>query len=434
MFSIMFSTMFSIGSTRAQLRCTSHDSSTPRSEGFDLQMDAPRLLMSSDARHDGSGIRRSRWHGAFAALAAIVSLTIVVGAAPAGAAPVDPSIPATDEGTSVDGQVPSDQSAGQEVEIVQSWTLTPGGGQEGDDASNRPDLTYQVAPGTTVSDTVIVYNYGNVPMLFRVYATDAFNNADGQFDLIPGAEVPSDAGSWVSLVLEELTLAPGKQATIPFTLQVPIDATPGDHVGAIVAANVVQTDNGDGQIVNVERRTGTRLYVQVDGPLNPELAVVDLTTDYHHAVNSFSGSADITFTIENRGNVRLGGAPTVSMSGPFGLGKKSITLPDIAELLPGETIDLSAELTGVPALFLDTTTVSIDAVDRGSRGDGKSVISKDRSFVPPVFVMLLALAILLGVLARRAYLRRRRASTPIAPIAEHPPVPELSLTREPMHR
>lgn len=369
-----------------------------------------------------------------ALVAAAAGALLTAGPVAAGTEPTTPdSVPATDSSTPADPAAPAAEEGSAELEIVQSWTLTPGGGQDGDQASNRPDLTYQVAPGATIEDTVIVYNLGNVPLLFRIYATDAFNNDDGQFDLIPGADVPVDAGSWVEIAQETLTLEPGKQATIPITITVPIDATPGDHVGAVVAANVVQADNGGGQIISVERRTGTRLYLQVEGPLNPELAVVGLTTDYSHAANPFGGTADIAFTIENRGNVRLGGTPVVEFSGPLGLAKKQVTLDPIPELLPGEKIALTATIEGAPALFLDTTTVTLDAADVGERGDGTSTVGKDRLFAPPVLVLAIALIVILAVLARRAYRRRQQAALPVAPISGPPPALEAD-SREPQHQ
>ena len=366
-----------------------------------------------------------------ALVAAAAGALVATSPVSAGTEPTTPdSVPPAD--TPLDPAATDQGSA--ELEIVQSWTLTPGGGQDGDQASNRPDLTYQVAPGATVEDTVIVYNLGNVPLLFRIYATDAFNNDDGQFDLIPGADVPVDAGAWVAVAQETLTLEPGKQATIPVTITVPIDATPGDHVGAIVAANVVQADNGAGQIISVERRTGTRLYLQVEGPLDPELAVVGLDTDYHHSANPLGGTADISFTVENRGNVRLGGTPVVEFSGPLGLFEQKVTLDPIPELLPGEQVALTATIEDAPALFLDTTTVKLTAVDVGDRGEGTSTVGKDRLFAPPVLVLLVALVVILGVLARRAYQRRRQSALPVAPIAGPTPARELDAAREPQHQ
>ncbi len=46
----------------------------------------------------------------------------------------------------------------------------------------------------TVEDAVTIFNYGNVQLTFRIYGTDARNNEDGQFDLLPGDDTPTAAG------------------------------------------------------------------------------------------------------------------------------------------------------------------------------------------------------------------------------------------------
>jgi Bacterial protein of unknown function (DUF916) len=335
---------------------------------------------------------------------ALASLGVSAGHAAAGTPPTTP--PPTEPTPAADDTAPSETLP----EIVESWTLTPGGGPDGEEAGSRPNLQYQVAAGTVIDDTVIVYNLGNVPMNFAVYATDAFNNDDGEFDLLPGNAPPVDAGSWVTLAQEAITLPPGKQAVIPITITVPVDATPGDHVGAIVASSVTTSDNGDGQVVNVDRRTGTRLYVQVEGPLNPELAVTDLQTTYHHALNSLSGSAEVSFRVENRGNVRLRGTPSVEIGGLFGLGAEKITLPELTELLPGQDVEVTATLEGVPALFVDFTTVRVEPVDAADL-DASVAIGKDRTFAPPITLLMVGILLLLGWMTWRRYRRHRDADT-----------------------
>ena len=386
-----------------------------------------------------------RTRSARPALAAAVALLAISLAAPAGPAtagatptdsiPAVPAVPATPEApaepTDPAGGT-ADTSTDEQVEFVQRWTLTAGGGADGSEVGSRPNLTYQLAPGAVIEDSVVVFNLGNLPMEFRVYATDAFNNDDGAFDLIPADEAPVDAGSWVELVQERIVLDPGKQATIPFTLTVPIDARPGDHVGAIVAGNTNTADSGGGQVVEVERRTGVRLYVQVDGPLQPDLAVRALTTDYDHSPNPLGGTAEVTFVVENRGNIRLGGTPILSVGGPFGIGQQEIALPTIAELLPGEEIDFTTTLDNVPALFLETTTVRIDIEDPAERGGAEALETRSRSFVPPITVLLVLMLVALLVLARRAFGRRRTALIPVAPIAR-PGGPGVA-EREPQHQ
>jgi hypothetical protein len=316
--------------------------------------------------------------------------------APVAAAPVEPVEPVEPTG------------------VVQSWTLTAGGGPDGEDAGSRPNLTYQVAPGTTIDDTVVVYNFGNVTTRFDVYATDAFNNDDGQFDLLARDEVPVDVGSWVSLGATSVTLEPGKQATIPVTIEVPLDAKPGDHAGAIVAGVTAMADTGNGQLIEVERRTGTRIYLQVNGPLTASLAMADgdIQASYDHAVNSFDGAADVTFRVENRGNVRLSGVPTLTVSGPFGLGGTTITLPEIAQLLPGEDITVTTRVEGVPALLFMKATVSIEPKEFSGVGEVPVVEAGARFFAPPITVLLALLLVAVATMLVRAYRRHRGPGAP----------------------
>jgi positive regulator of sigma E activity len=172
----------------------------------------------------------------------------------------------------------------------------------------------------------------------------------------------------------------------------------------------VVSDNGSGPVVNVERRTGTRLYIQVDGPLVRELAVTDVQTKYNQAVNPLAGSADVTFRIENRGNVVLGGKPTVSVSGPFGIGKQTVDLSEITPLLPGQKVELSTSLDNVPAAFVDFTTVTVNPVAKADVGGVQPAVGKDRFFAPPIAVLLIMLIVFLGFVAWRAYRRHSKGS------------------------
>ena len=281
-----------------------------------------------------SGVRRLA--------ACLVPLALAVSSAALGA-PVSASVPPTEPGAPTDpsGSVPADDgdTAGTPIappaDAVQSWTLTPGGGLEGDRAGSRPNLSYQLAPGTSVEDTVVVYNFGNTPLDLRIYATDAFNNADGDFDLLPGDELPADVGSWVTLDAEQVTLAPDTQATIPIRIDVPVDASPGDHAGAIVASSVSTFDNGGGQTIDVDRRTGTRLFVRVEGNFQTRLTITDVVTDYHPSPNPLGGSADVSFRLENTGDVRLSGRAVVSAAGPFGLSRASMDTRTRQPIHPG---------------------------------------------------------------------------------------------------
>jgi len=94
---------------------------------------------------------------------------------------------------------PTDQSAAAAPQIVESWAVAPAGSNDPNQPGNRPYLSYTAAAGSKIADAITVYNYGNVPQTFRIYAADAFNTADGSFDVLPGDQTSTDIGSWVSI-------------------------------------------------------------------------------------------------------------------------------------------------------------------------------------------------------------------------------------------
>src|SRR5262245_12940729 len=116
--------------------------------------------------------QRFRW------LAALLAGVAVSGpAATVARAQEPPPEPDSTEEPPPEGSVPDDTG------IVHSWALAPGDGSA--EAGERPNLSYQLPPGGEVHDIVTLYNFSNVELTFRVYATDAYNNEDGSFDLLP---------------------------------------------------------------------------------------------------------------------------------------------------------------------------------------------------------------------------------------------------------
>jgi hypothetical protein len=333
---------------------------------------------------------------------------------------------AQDSPTEPDGSVPPELTGPPEPgeEIIHSFTLTPAG--DADDApGSRTNLSYIGDPGESFEDEVTVFNLGNEQLTFRVYATDAFNAADGTLSLLDGSDPPTDVGTWVTFPQELITIPAKTQATFPVTITIPDNATPGDHTGAVLASSEALSTGNDGAAVVVDRRTGTRLLVRVNGPIRPELAIEDLHTSYHHSLNPFGGSAEVTYTIHNRGNVRLAGSHQVVVEGPFGLAGKRAPMAEFPELLPGQSIEVTTEISGVPALMLAFTTVTLEA-DAGGEGAMLPTVSRgSTAFAPPITLLLVLLLVLFTILARRARNRHRSVEyVPLADVEVLPPAVE----------
>lgn len=225
----------------------------------------------------------------------------------------------------------------------------------------RPNFSYAVTPGAAVKDHIAVLNYADEPLTLRVYAGDAFTTADGGFDLYAANHRPTDVGSWVKLGRNLLRVPARSRAIIPFTLTVPRNVTPGDHTGGIVASLAATRTDKQGNKVAVDQRVGARIYLRVAGELAPRLAVEDLTTTYHGTANPFArGSATVTYTVRNSGNVRLAARQAVGVRDLFGGRALVGKLPAVTELLPGATLKITASATGVVPAVRGTTTVTVD--------------------------------------------------------------------------
>lgn len=292
-------------------------------------------------------------------------------------------------------------------DIVHSWALGPAGSDDPNQPSDRTTLAYTAAPGSVINDAVTLYNLGNVDLDFTVYATDAVNTDDGTVELLSKDEAPDGVGSWVYVGLDDVTLAAGRQATIPIQIVVPDDARPGDHIGAVLASSRT-SGAGDEGVVALDRRTATLIQLRVDGPVAAELAITELESDFDNSVSPLGGSMTVSYMIENRGDVSVSGVSNVTVGGPFGLAEQSLAPLQFRTLLPGESIAVTAEVDDVVATGVVVTSVEIVPDPSGDDIALEPVSSTTRSFAPPLGVLLLMLAVLFGVLAVRAIKRHRR--------------------------
>jgi hypothetical protein len=281
----------------------------------------------------------------------------------------------------------------------------------------RGQLTYSATPGAKITDHVAVRNYSAEPLQLHVYANDAFNTIDGGFGIQAASVPPTDLGAWVHLNGPTFVVVPGRSMVIvPITIAIPVNATPGDHAGGVMAGlNRIATD-AKGNRVNVEERVGTRVYIRVPGKLSAALALTNVRTTYHNSLNPIgSGSATVTYTVRNTGNVRLAGVQNVSVSSFIGGSRRAVGLKDIKELLPGQQITLSATVGGVLPSFVTTGRVTIDPSALPGDIDPKASSVSGSASAASVPWALLVVIVLLGGLTFEFLRRRRKPAVPNRP-------------------
>lgn len=261
-----------------------------------------------------------------------------------------------------------------------SWSVDPGG-RSGPGARNF--FNYTLKPEQAFQDTVTVANLSDAPLTLDLYPTDAYNTSlDAGFALLAADEEPTDAGSWIQLATQQITLKAGTQAEVPFQITIPRGAEPGDHAAGIVAQNTETESeiNAEGVGIEVRRRVAARVYVRVDGPLQPQLQVTQVEVEHHSAIFpplTGGGEAVIAYEIRNTGNTRL--APTAELVVKGFLGRTIIRFEprELNELLPGSSLIITERFENLPPLDRLTAQVSITGSDaqggdpvvaKGSRG------------------------------------------------------------------
>ncbi len=283
-----------------------------------------------------------RWRLAPVRLAPVVALllaAVVPGAAvvPRAVVPAAAVVPSPSPGPT--SQAPANPPAsGTQVR----WSVAPSNAKGPD---GRTRYSYQgVRPGAVVTDYVSITNRSSTAVTFKVYAADGITTPDGSIGLATADVKPTDLGAWTRVAHTSVQVPAGERVIERFTIGVPVNATPGDHAGGLIASIVGKSADGS---VAQETRFAVAAYLRVAGPLVATLGIESVSTSYHGTANPFGGgSANVAYTVRNTGNVRLSGTQTVSITGPFGT-EATLHPTMLEELLPGDAVRVTARLAGV---------------------------------------------------------------------------------------
>lgn len=293
------------------------------------------------------------------------------------------------------------------------------------DAAGNPDtrtsFRYAVDPGQRVDDFFLVTNTGTADQAFTVVGTDAFNDDEGEFALLATAEEPVGIGSWVRFENGanriEFVLSPGQSRLLPFALELPADATPGDHVGGLVASVVTP-----GAEVNLDRRVASRIYARVSGDLQPRLALSSIEASYGGGEwwNPFSGTVTVHYTVSNTGNIALAGNASGAVGTWFGIPVASASGGTITEVLPGNSATYEVAIPGIGQLGYLLAQVKlnpfVDSQDAAAQMPAPPT-SRDTMVVAVPWILLITLALVAGFFVFRSWRRKadaRRAAEWIA--------------------
>jgi hypothetical protein len=217
-------------------------------------------------------------------------------------------------------------------------------------------------PEETGKNGVRLVNNGEEPHTVQIYPVDGTASADGSFSCRQAAEPRKEVGTWVKLSQEKLTIQPGEQEVVDFTVTVPKGTSPGEHNGCIAVqdqANLPAT-TGDGVLLGF--RSAIRLSVRVPGKIVKQLEFirVDIARNDDKYV--------VSPVVKNTGNVSLdmkSYAQLVSVLGQKSKVENNTSCP----IVPGATLSSCGSNFTRPywgGLYKARTSVSYNAnVDAG---------------------------------------------------------------------
>lgn len=201
-------------------------------------------------------------------------------------------------------------------------------------------FVFDARPGTTVTSKVRVTNSGDAAGTARLYPVDATTGQTSGTVYRMRQEPRRDTGAWITLATDKLTLQPGESADVAFSVAIPADARPGQHVGGIVAEDTAlktstATQPGANQAgLRVNIQSLTILAVQVNLPGTPveRLDVTGITS------GGEQGHQTLVLGLRNSGTVMLKPSGTLQVATVDG--QELQTLPiRMDTFLPDTTID-----------------------------------------------------------------------------------------------
>lgn len=188
-------------------------------------------------------------------------------------------------------------------------------------------------PGQSLSKDIIIINEENVSVTY--YSSFANFEAQGETGSAAFVEPVDDIGTWMKTE-SSVTLLPGEQKTVSFTISIPENAEPGGHFGVIFWGTSPE-NSADGKQLAVSAKTGLLVLLSVSGEVKEGGGLLDfLTKDNKFWYNSLPVS--FTYRFRNDGGDRVKPAGFIKLRS-FGFipVKKLDANPVNGNILPAST-------------------------------------------------------------------------------------------------
>jgi len=190
------------------------------------------------------------------------------------------------------------------------------------------------APGDVIQTTIKIRNSSTKPVAIKSVAKDFIIDENGETPVPIEEEVNQrwSLASWVTVSPEFQELAPNELGQVNVIITVPDDALPGGHYAMIVHQPTSATAYTSDLIVEevtessavVNQRVGSLFYLIVDGPINEEAFIRDLTfpkfTEF--------GPVPFALSVDNQSDIHIKPRISIEIINIFGNVVETIQLDE----------------------------------------------------------------------------------------------------------
>lgn len=256
----------------------------------------------------------------------------------------------------------------------------------------RPAIIEQrVNPGETFRSSFTAKNIGGAEKTFYIVIRNISGLNDAGRPIFAEGEALTgyELSSWITVTSDSFVIGANQEMTVPFSVKVPVEATPGGHFGGIFLLSKPVAPGQTGTGIGYE--VGMVLSLRIAGNTVEEAQIRQFAAD--RDVYG-SPSAKFAIRIENLGNVLVRPHGVVEVTDFFGKKVATIRINDIkAAVFPKTVRQYDAEWAGTWYSFgRHQATLSLVYGD-----DSRKTISSTLSFwVLPLKIILPALG---GILA-----------------------------------
>jgi hypothetical protein len=208
-----------------------------------------------------------------------------------------------------------------------------------DEPRSQSIFIHTIKPTEMINEKVVVTNRSDKERTILVYSVDAIPTNTGSISCKQRVEKLEDAGGWITLAKNELTLAAGASEIVDMTITAPEKADVGEHNACIA----IETKDDEGEVsgnLRIRTRSAIRVALTIPGKLNRSVAI----DSYRVTQSNFLQRYDVV--LANTGNVSADAKVEVQLRTVFGgeIYKNGGTYP----VLAGNKLELSYQSESSP--------------------------------------------------------------------------------------